>query len=357
MAATANERLFDAEIVRAIDLQRFGAGAARRILALLRDADADLAARLAEALERLGPDRFTTKRLEAIAASLGTAVDRAYNKIGEALTAEMAGLAGVEAGFQAQLFASVLPVNVGFASITAEQAFAAVTSRPMRGRLLRDWAGALARDKRERVAEAIKIGFVENETVAQMVRRIRGTRAANYTDGVLAIDRRNAAAVVRTAVAHTAQFARQRFYEENDDLVSGVRWTSTLDGRTTPICRARDGDVYPVDAGPRPPAHWNCRSTAVPILKSWRAMGVDSADADGETRASLDGQVPAETTYQRWLAGRSAAFQDDVLGPTRGRLFRAGGLELNQFVDGTGRQYTLEQLRARNPTAFERARV
>ena len=39
---------------------------------------------------------------------------------------------------------------------------------------------------------------------------------------------------------------------------------------------------------------------------------------------------------QGWLGRQSAAFQDDVLGRTRGLLFRKGGLRLDRFVNRAG---------------------
>ena len=170
-----------------------------------------------------------------------------------------------------------------------------------------------------------------------------GTKALNYTDGVTALNKRQAQALVSTAVAHTANEARQTFYGANDDLIKGVQWISTLDARTTPICQSRDGTIYPVDSGPRPPAHFRCRSSTAPVLKSYKELGIDLDEAPAGTRASMDGQVPEAETYQSWLKKKPAAFQDEVLGPTRAKLFREG-MELDRFVDQSGKEYTFNQL-------------
>lgn len=69
----------------------------------------------------------------------------------------------------------------------------------------------------------------------------------------------------------------------------------------------------------------------------------------------LTGTTPARTTYQSWLTGQSAAFQNDILGPTRGALFRRGGLKLDRFVEFDGTELTLAQLASRNTNAFLRA--
>jgi hypothetical protein len=124
----------------------------------------------------------------------------------------------------------------------------------------------------------------------------------------------------------------------------------------TPICQSRDGKVYPLDSGPRPPAHFRCRSTTAPVLKSWKELGLKERDIPPGTRASMDGQVPEAETYQTWLKKKSPAFQDDVLGPTRGKLFREG-MTLDRFVDETGHEYTLKQLRSKDAALFKKAGI
>ena len=71
----------------------------------------------------------------------------------------------------------------------------------------------------------------------------------------------------------------------------------------------------------------------------------------------LTGRAPAKTTYQEFLGRQSAEFQDDVLGVTRGKLFRNGGLTLDKFVDQSGKLFTLDQLAASHSAAFKAAGV
>ena len=203
---------------------------------------------------------------------------------------------------------------------------------------------------------AVRRGIVQGESYGQITKRIVATKALQYKDGVTALNMRQAQALVSTAVAHTANEARQTFYGANDDLIKGVQWVSTLDARTTPICQSRDGTIYPVDSGPRPPAHFRCRSATTPVLKSWKELGINLEEAPSGTRASMDGQVPEAETYQTWLKKKSAAFQDEVLGPSRGKLFREG-MSLDRFVDQSGKEYTLAQLRSKDAKAFKNAGI
>jgi len=68
---------------------------------------------------------------------------------------------------------------------------------------------------------------------------------------------------------------------------------------------------------------------------------------------ALTGQVPASQSYATWLRDQTTAFQDEVLGPTRARLFRQGKITMDKFVDRTGKPYTLDDLMRREPEAFQ----
>ena len=75
-----------------------------------------------------------------------------------------------------------------------------------------------------------------------------------------------------------------------------------------------------------------------------------------DARASMDGAVPAKTTYQTWLNRQTTGFQDEVLGPTRGALFRRGDLTVDKFVDmRSGRPFTLDELARAEGAAFKKA--
>jgi len=92
------------------------------------------------------------------------------------------------------------------------------------------------------------------------------------------------------------------------------------------------------------------------VVKSWQALGIDAADVLPSTRASMDGQVPADLTFAQWLKRQSAERQNDVLGETRAKLFREG-MALDRFYTDKGRYLTLDELRARDSAAFKRAGV
>jgi len=240
------------------------------------------------------------------------------------------------------------PISMNFNMVTpsTDMLASVVTAQPFQGKLLKEWVEDLSDSRRKMIRDAVRMGMVEGQTVDQIARRIRGTRALQYKDGLMEISRRGAQAMVRTAVNHTASRSRQLTFEKNQDIIGSEQYVATLDGRTTPLCRALDGKVYPVGKAPVPgrDTHIGCRSCLVPVVKSWRGLGFDIDEAPEGVRASFDGQVPESTTYNEWLKGQDAKFQDSVLGPGRGELFRQGA-SVDKFVDiKTGRNFTLKEL-------------
>jgi len=367
---TVNEALLDAAISHAVDSQHYSNGVLRRVIGLLNRADADLFAQLAVTLESMHADSFSVQRLEALLGSVRALNAEAYRQLERSLAKELQDFAAYEAQYQQRLFEVTIPTPVqaavGVAAVNPQQVYAAAMSRPFQGRLLKEWASSIEAGRMTRIRDAIRMGYVEGQTTDQIIRRLRGTRAKGYADGIIEIDRRHAAAVVQTALSHMANFTRERVYDENRSLIKAIRWVSTLDNRTSDACRIRDGKEYepethkpighsiPWGAGPGK-AHWNCRSTSVPITYSWRELGIDVDKIDPSTRASMDGQVPAEMSYGEWLAKQSAARQDEILGRTRGRLLREGGLKMEKFYNDKGRFLSLDELRQRDSAAFERA--
>lgn len=364
---TVNELLADETVAHAANLQLYSNGVVRRVIATLNRSDARIAAELALALEQMDGESFTVERLEALLGSVRALNADAYRQVFADLASELQQLAEYEAGYQLELFQTAIPepVQVRFpiAPVAPAQAYAAAMARPFQGRLLKDWAANVEASRLTSMRNAVRQGFVEGKTASDIVRQIRGTKAANYADGLMQRPRRELQTVVQTALSHTAAVARQEFQNANSNIIKAVRWVSTLDNRTSEPCRIRDqlryeaqthkpiGHKVPWLAGPGR-LHWGCRSTDAPVTKSWRELGIPIDEMTPAQRASMDGQVPAETTYSEWLKRQSAGRQDQILGPERGRLMREGGLQLPDFYDSRGNWLTIDELKRREAEAF-----
>ncbi|MDP2322559.1 MAG: phage minor head protein [Gammaproteobacteria bacterium] len=356
--ASINEELRSRAVSHAIYLERYKSGVWARLAALLDRADNDL---IAELQKRAVSSEFTQYRLGLLLDAVREMSQETGVKFREQLRAEMRAIGAYELEYQQRSLGATLPkaiaVDLGVVAPSVSLVYSAAFSQPFQGRLLREWGASLEKAKLVKVQEAIRMGIVEGETAAQIVQRIRGTRALRYKDGVLALARRQTEAIVRTAVNHTVTQAREQLYAANPDLIKGWQFVATLDSRTTPECQSLDGRVFPIGEGPMPPRHVNCRSATIPITKSYRELGINRDELPPGSRASMNGQVPATETYGSWIKKQSADVQNEALGKTRAQLMRAGGLTVDKFVDRKGHSYTLDQLRSREAAAFEKAGI
>ncbi|USN14468.1 putative morphogenesis protein [Janthinobacterium phage vB_JliS-Donnerlittchen] len=378
MAKTANEEVLDATVRHQIKLLRFSDGQAKAASALLAESDKEL-----EALLRGGLTETSEARVRALLSEVRRLRSAMAEQLGEEMKPQLEGLASTEAEWEGAMLSSAIPVSLSLNSVPVSLLKAA-TGSPINGVPLTGWLGKMAVNDVSRIEQQVRLGVLAGETVDQMVQRIRGTKANGYKDGVLETTRREAEMIARTAVNHVSTAARQETWNANSDIIKGVRWVATLDGRTSPVCQSRDGQVYPINKGPRPPAHPNCRSTVAPVLDGEQIVGdrptvtdkrtraqrevdfrAEARDAAGdkwkgmsepERRAAIKarrdkwadeniGQAPTSTNYQAWLKGQSKEFQDDVLGRGKADLFRKG-VPLDKFVDEQGKPYSLQQLRA-----------
>lgn len=312
---------------------------------------------ITEVIEALGMDigEVSRKQLNDLLFELESAQLVVMDEAIETLAPQLEDLAGYEAGFEGRALKAAVK-RIKIAVPVASKAYKAALARPLSatGELLQPFIKDWSRKEITAVNNLVRKGYVDGWTNQQLLQAVRGTRAARYSDGVIAKVGRNADAVIRTAVQHVASTARSETWAKNADIIEGYRVVATLDSRTTQICRSLDGKVFKLGEGPTPPFHIRCRSTTVAEVDS----RFDFLD-EGATRSALDGPVSADLNYYDWLKTQPAAFQDDAIGPTRGKLLREGGLSADKFAQlNLGRNFeplTLEQMRKKEPKAFERA--
>ncbi len=364
--ATANEILQAEAIRHQLELQRYNNHAAQKMVALLNRSDADLIAQLQIAIDRAGSN-WSVDRLESLLSQVRSLNAAAYTATGQALTTELVQFSAYEAAKQILMLTKAIPAEVlakvPLVSVSGTQVHAAAMARPFQGRLLSEWMQGLESGRAAKIRDAVRIGFTESQTTEQIIRRIKGTKAKRYADGLLDRPRADLETVVRSAISHTAAYARNATAQANADIIASVDWLSTLDGKTSEACQIRDGLHYTLDhkpighhvpwlAGPGA-LHFNCRSTSTFTLKSAEQMRLNGLSAS--TRASMSGQVAADLTYADWLKSQPASVQDDALGPIRARLYRKGKLSFDRFYNDKGRRLSLDELRERDAEAFRLA--
>lgn len=364
--STSNEKLLDAALKRVIEVRALSNQEVRVILRLLSLSND----RLIQLIWKHDPESITSTRSRAYRALVNDITElrkRTMEEIRRRITGTLKELGPVEAEAERRAILLALPLQ---ARVVLEielpspnKLVADALKEPFSGgrnaaRTLDDWFRLLEAADQRRIVEALALGISQGESAADMIKRLRGTRAAGYRNGILAAVQANAEALVRTAMSHVHNSAREALWAANDEVIAGLYWVSTLDGRTSAICRARDGQVdmqggLPVPKGhkkltppgARPPAHPNCRSVMVAMLDHRGIL-----DRLGERPyVTFDdvGTLPAKTTYDEFLRRQSIEFQEHVLGKTKAKIFREDGITLDKFVDRRGRELTIKELQNR----------
>lgn len=368
---SVNERLRDELIAHSLFSGRYSTGVARRMIKALNEFDSELTASLIAALDDVTIDvsSFTVRRLESLLSSVKAINKRAIDSAFTLLTDEMREHALYETGYYSSLLDALLPDAVlrqyPLMDITEEMLFSSVMSRPFQGKLLSEWATGLEFDRMTRINNAVRNGFLNGDSSVEIGCKIRGHASQGYKDGVLQLSRANATAIAKTAMNHLQATAREQFAEANKDIFNCKQWLSTLDNKTSHVCIVRDRLKYTLEGKPighkipylQGPGkiHFNCRSTETFITKSWRELGFDVNEMDAGTRASMDGQVPAETNFLDWVQRQPEWRQRQVFGETRFRLMKEGGMHPSEFYTDKGEFISLEQLKKLDERAFKDA--
>ena len=390
---TSNENIRDALIRHQIGMVRASTTLTNDMVRVLNSSERDLRMRLERRIDQirargidLGPS--TTRRLLELEKALSEMLGIPHAEIATGTTAFLTAAAEREVEFVREILVRDIPVTVDFIRPAPALIRSVTRSRPFQGRVLRDWLRTFEAGDRRRIMDQIRDGLLQGQSVQAISRRIFGTQALQGRDGARQITRNGAQALARTATNHILVQARSEFFAANAAVIKFEIYTATLDSRTTIICASLDGKRYPVGKGRFPPVHVNCRSTRVPsvdgsVLGNRPAKPVAERELLDEftdrrglrsvrerarlprgTKGAFDqfkrsqvrarvGPVPATTTFEPWLKTQSRAFQDEVLGPTRAKLFREGKLKLDRFVDqNTGKPYRLDDLMKREPEAF-----
>jgi SPP1 gp7 family putative phage head morphogenesis protein len=349
-----------------VNLARLEAGHQQRLLQALRKLEADLV----KQIERAGADgrSFTVTRSKALLAETRSVIQSHYQGVYELHRDQLIDLGLYEAKESSQLVNRRLGVRLLAVGVPESVIESMLKDNIVLGVPLKSFWERQAGGLQEAFTRELRSAVFAGETTNQVIRRVRGTAAAKYKDGIMETSRRGADAVVRTSAQSILNDARMKVYQANKDVIEGVQAQVTLDNRTSAICMARSGFAWDLDGKPLPgtetdedfpgppPWHPNCRSTLIPIMRSIGEI-VEDPDVDRKvrevaedvpraTQSSMDGQVAQTLTYEDWLKTKSEAFQKEVLGPGKWELWQKGEIGLKDLTDQRGRSLTLEQLKA-----------
>lgn len=394
MPSSFNKKQFDISIMHSISLKQLETSNAKKIARFLESVEKDVFRQAANA------EFFQGGITSAKRKQLGKTISRVMRDIQandkwtfQRIRKQMEQTAAYEYEFQKRAVKAAAPFPVGLVSVEQSILLTAVFNNPFQGSPLSEWQKFYTQKKQAQITQAMRQSFFQGEGQAGAARRLLGGPG---TAGILQSSRREAEAVARTALNHSVNQARTLFQRRNP-VGTKYRYTAVIDGRTTIICGSRDGQIYKSRERPLLPAHINCRSIYVAIVdperilgerqtitststrkrirQEWRTTARQNAGAKWKTLSAQQrnqlvkaeqkqwiatniGTVPAKTTFQQWLRGQNAGFQDKFLGRTRGALFRRGKLDLNDFLDKiTGKTINLDRLRVLEKKAFNLANL
>lgn len=374
---TVNEQWQSEVIARSVRYEQFAESLSDRVAEMLDSVSDRIISKLSKSLEN--PTRAQARMIDVADAIAALRAER-WVDVDKLVTETAIKLSRAEAAATQDWLTTRLPVRVDTLLPSARTLTSVVTARPFHGRLLSGWLDRLSDNDAARVRNAVQTGIVSGQSAAQIARDITDGITAKRTDAEIR-------SVVRTAVAHISNASREQFFSENKELFASELFVATLDSRTSPICRALDGQRFAIGEGQRPPLHFNCRSVRVAVFDAAlgdrpsnpaterqllaefnRENGLDAASRDklphgtkgkfdkfaAKRKREIIGQIPAKTNYEKWLREQSDEFQNEVLGIKRAKLFRDGDLELKDFVRPDGKQISLADLYKEYESTFKR---
>lgn len=299
-----NDETLDAFLRRAVRMRAVSARTARELNKIISEADKETVATLAT---RLRAVRSLDSTIEAVNEIRRDAHDRLSGKMVADLTPMINGEAEFVSGFgRARKFGRATLAGI----------VSSVLTRPADGLTVDRHMDALQSSDTTRTARLVRSAVTAGQGVGQVIGGLRQTvfpRTAKYVLGT-----------ARTIYAHAQATVLDNVASTDLDDLRGLRWTSVLDGKTSAICRARSGEVYQPFEGPRPPAHFNCRSVMVPVFVS--------------------GGDVVEPSYEQWLRRQPRDFVEEVMGKRKADIFLSGNISLDRFVDSAGRELRIDEL-------------
>lgn len=380
---SATETLASGVTTHTVDILRVGASFRAEVITTLSDLEGVL-------ISKLESDNLSVNKSAKLSALLQQSqkqIANAYSLISSTMAGNLKELASLESEHTGQQIAKAMNVSASLVSsgLSAKQLEAAVNKPLLFGHSSAEWWAGQAENLRMKFSAQMQQGFLLGEGVDELARRIRGSKDKNYEDGIMPLTKRQAEALVRSSVIAMSNQASIDTIAGMEDIAKGIQWVSTLDSRTTLICKGLDRKVWrlpdfqPVghaQAWPGATAHWNCRSRQIPVLRSWEELsgkslpsisdeellaatqanlvetGMMTADEASKVTLNknakqLDGEPAGMKDYGDWLEGKTDAQIDRILGPGRGQLFRSGQATLSDMLDQNNRPLTIEQLKAK----------
>jgi len=356
---TVNRRLFDRFVRRAHQIERVKRGLARDTSRFLRDSVfSGLGETMTTMLNRIRGRRDVaavhgTKAFKSLVKTTQGTLNAGYGRAMNDLAKQLRFLALEESRFVVNVLGQDIPFDYSAKVPLLKDFRKAIRNQPFAGRTLQQWFKGMATNTATNTMSQVNLGLLGGETTNQIVRRMTGRK------GVFDRALGEAERIAETAAGHAGNSGSDLAIEANEEVIAWEVWTAILDSATCVICGGLDGNKFRVGEGPIPidSTHPVCRCKRIPQLKSAKELGLKESDLTPLERRSMDGKVSEKTTYKGWIRKQPAKVQDEFMGPTRGRLYRAGKLKIDELVDTQLRPLSLKELRTRQDLSWDDIKV
>lgn len=344
-AKGVNVELLDAILRRQVVIANVEDELIKRVARDYRAAARSVARAITDAASRgASAESFSQQLRGQIAGQVRGVIERLREQLAEDFDDVLSALWQAEIESGVAIFQRAIPDDaLNWISFTRPNAGTFITSEyEVLGQSLDRWGRRVSRHILDELGTAIRRGEIEGADMRSMIAR---------TAEVFKTSRRGAVATARTAVQSVANDAAALLYERNDDIIDGVQYEATFDKKTCPTCAGYDGRTYRFSDGtyasrPRTPVHMQCRCVYVPIVKTWRELGIPIDEVSPGTRASMNGQVPGTIGFAGWLRTQPNSVANAVLGRGRADLWRKGKADLGAFVnERTSRPIALRDIK------------
>lgn len=255
------------------------------------------------------PARYAALRVERAQIALrhtAEQLDKLAKQAGVTITRTLPDVAMLAETVQAELVRLQLPAKAGIAwNRLSPQAIEWMVERSTQQIESTLWP--LSRDAQAVMRQTLLRGAVAGDNPRDVADLMLSRLEGDFNGGL-----RRAENIARTELLDAHRHAALESRKANRDVLTGWRWTATLNARTCPACLAMDGKVFDLDT-PGPDDHQSGRCVAVPVTLSWADLGFDLPE-------------PADDapTGREWLEGQPERVQVDVLGRRRYDALKAG---------------------------------
>jgi hypothetical protein len=327
---TFNDNLIDKLIMHFLGQERLKNGAVRRYLPIIRKIDKTLLNLFSIAYDG------TKEEMAVFISRVKKEKKAVYLRFRKALTRELKLLSYAESKFMIDLLG--VKLTKGLVNRPDQKKLERIARSEVRGLTVGAIITRLEQSDINNFVTNAKTSVRDGLSVSEARTRLRNS---NKTSS------RHVSTIVHTLMTHVAGEADKIVFKDNKHLIKGIKLIVTFDNKTSSICQQHSASniLYPVENYPQPPFHMNCRTRAMPVMKSFAELtGKDQIKVPVGTRVSMTGSIPADFTYGQWLRNQTDKIQNDALGYARAELFRQKKFSVGQFIDPTGKYYTLDQL-------------